>query len=222
VQMLRTGPDTSEPAANVDAGIAHARELFDWSVQRSEEASVALYSLGSAEVLERATAELVALYKARGWIDATRAILQIGCGIGRLEYALAPLVREAHGIDVSPQMIAAARRRCAGLQNVSLAVTDGHDLRAYPDARFELVHAIDTFPYLVQAGMPLAETHMREAARVLVSGGDLVIGNWSYGADLSRDREDIERCAELAGLAVMSAGEQPLSLWDGTMFHLRR
>ncbi len=220
--MLRTGPDTSEPAASVEAGIAHARTLFDWSVQQSEEASVALYSLGSAEVLERATAELVALYVARGWVRADRAILQIGCGIGRLEHALSPLVREAHGIDVSPKMIDAARRRCADLSNVTFAVTDGRDLQAYPDARFDLVHAIDTFPYLVQAGMPLVETHMREAARVLVPGGDLVIGNWSYRDDRALDLADLERCAELAGLAVVSAGERPLALWNGVLFHLRR
>ena len=220
--MLRSGPDTSEPAATVEAGIAHARQLFDWSVQQSEEASVALYSLGSAEVLDRATAELVALYRARGWLGAHRAVLQIGCGIGRLERAFAPLVREAHGIDVSPRMIDAARRRCADLPNVTLAVTDGRDLTAYADARFDLVHAIDTFPYLVQAGMPLVATHVQEIARVLVPGGDLVIGNWSYRDDLERDRAEVAQLARLAGLDVIVAGERPLALWDGAMFHLRR
>ncbi len=110
-----------------------------------------------------------------------------------------------------PIVIEAARRRCAGLANVTLAVTAGNSLRAYPDARFDLVHAIDTFPYLVQAGMPLVETHMHEAARVLVSGGDLVIGNWSYRADLERDRAGVERRARIAGLTVVSAGEHPLA-----------
>jgi len=220
--MLRAGLDTYDHAESVEAGIAHTRQLFDWSVQQSEEASVALYSLGSAEVLERATQELVALYVARGWIAADRRVLQIGCGIGRLEQAFAALVREVHGIDVSPRMIDAARRRCAGLPNVTFSVTEGRDLRAYPDAGFELVHAIDTFPYLVQAGMSLVESHLREVARVLVPGGDFVIGNWSYSAEPARDLAELEQTAALAGLTIVSAGERPLALWDGTMFHLRR
>ncbi len=222
VAMLRSGMDSSEPATTVDAGLAHTRRLFDWSVQQSEEASVALYSLGSAEVLAAATAELVALYQVRGWVRPDRAILQIGCGIGRLELALAPLVREAHGIDVSANMIAAARRRCAHLPNVALAVTEGRDLRRYDDARFGLVHAIDTMPYLVQAGGALAEVHVREAARVLTPGGDLVIGNFSYHGDLERDRHEVARLADLAGLELLVAGERPFALWDGALFHLRR
>ncbi len=220
--MLRSGMDSPEPAPSVEIGIGRTRQLFDWSVQQSEEASVALYSLGSAEVLDRATAELVALYRARGWVAPDRRILQIGCGIGRLEAALAPHVQEAHGLDVAPQMIEAARRRCVGLANVHLAVSDGHDLRRYGDARFELVHAIDSFPYLVQAGLALAERHVHEAARVLVPGGDLVIGNFSYRGDLALDRDDLARIAADAGLAVISAGERPFALWDGVVFHLRR
>ncbi len=220
--MLRSGMDSPEPSPSVEVGIARARRLFDWSVQQSEEASVALYSLGSAEVLGRATAELVALYRARGWVAADRSILQIGCGIGRLERALAPHVRAAHGLDVSPQMIEVARRRCAGLDNVRLTVGDGRDLRVFEDASFELVHAVDTFPYLVQAGATLVEVHVREAARLLVPGGDLVIAGWSYRDDLCRDRDEVVGLAATAGLEVISAGERPFELWDGALFHLRK
>lgn len=220
--MLRSGMDSEEPAPSVEDGIASARRLFDWSVEQSEEASVALYSLGSADVLARATAELVTVYRARGWVAPDRRILQIGCGIGRLEVALAPHVREAHGIDVAPRMIEVARRRCAGLANVTLTVSDGHDLQAFGDARFELVHAIDSFPYLVQSGMALVERHVQEAARVLVPGGDLVIGNFSYRGDAAQDRADVARLAADAGLTVISLGERPFALWDGVLFHLRR
>ena len=47
VQMLRSNVDTDEPAESVEEGLEFCRRLFDWSVQQSEEASVALYSLGS-------------------------------------------------------------------------------------------------------------------------------------------------------------------------------
>src|SRR3982750_1869701 len=57
VDMLRSNVDSSALAATVEEGIAFCERLFDWSVQQSEEASVALYSLASPELLGRATEE---------------------------------------------------------------------------------------------------------------------------------------------------------------------
>ncbi|MFL5480383.1 MAG: hypothetical protein ACJ79X_15310, partial [Gemmatimonadaceae bacterium] len=50
-EMLRAEVDSAKPARSVEEGIAFSERLFDWSVQQSEEASVALYSLGNPELL---------------------------------------------------------------------------------------------------------------------------------------------------------------------------
>lgn len=219
--MLASGMDTSAPAATVDEGIAHCERLFDWSVAQSEEASVALYSLGSAEILAEATAEVVALFEQWGLLGAGRDVLEIGCGIGRFMVALAPRVREAHGIDLSSGMIDAARRRTAGLPNVHVARSAGRDLSMFEDARFDLVFAVDTFPYLVQSGMPLVERHVAEARRVLRPGGDFVILNYSYRDDPEADRADIARLAAAHTFDVLVDGTRPLALWNGTAWRLR-
>jgi SAM-dependent methyltransferase len=220
--MLKSDIDHARAAATVDEGLAHVERLFDWSVNQSEEASVALYSLGSPEILEQATAEIVRRFDAWGLLGADRVVLQIGCGIGRFERALAPRVREAHGIDVSGEMVRVARRRCAGLANVFLAKSSGRDLGMFADERFDLVYAVDTFPYLVQSGRALVERHFAEAFRVLRPGGELVILNYSYGDDVGADRSVVRGLAEKHGLEVVLDGERVFELWDGVGWRLRR
>lgn len=219
--MLRSDMDSPVPAASVAEGIAAIQRLFDWSVHQSAEASVALYSLGSPAILDQATREILALFRSWGVLGADKRILQIGCGIGRLECALAPEVREAVGVDVSAEMVKVAASRCASLPNVRVLATSGRDLALFDDASFDLVYAVDTFPYLLQAGMPLVETHFAEARRVLTASGDFVILNYSYRDDLSTDRADIERLAAAHGLEIVTHGTRPFALWDGAAFHLR-
>ncbi len=202
--------------------LQRCRDAFDRLVRRSPEASVALYSLGNPEILAAATAEIVERLESWDLLGAGRMVLDIGCGIGRLELALAPRVAAITGIDVSPNMIEEAGRRCAGLPNVRLLATSGRDLSVFPGRAFDLVVAVDSFPYLYASGPDLAATHVREAARVLRPGGDLVVLNLSYRGDVDADRQDAGRFAAEAGLAVLRSGERAFRLWDGLAFHLRK
>jgi cyclopropane fatty-acyl-phospholipid synthase-like methyltransferase len=221
-EMLRSNMDTSAPAESVEEGIAHCERLFDWSVQQNEEASVALYSLGSPELLSRATAEIVDAFDAWGLLGPGRRVLQIGCGIGRIEAAIAGRVGEAHGIDVSTEMVNAARRRTADLPNVFIEKTSGRDLSLYGDAEFDLVFAVDTFPYLVQSGMPLVERHFAEAHRVLKPGAELVILNFSYRDSVEHDRADVRRLAAEHGFSIVLDGVMPFELWNGVGWRVRK
>lgn len=202
--------------------VEHVRRLFDECVALSEESSVAWYSLGCPELLRRATGEVVRWLDDARLLGEDRAILQIGCGVGRFEEALAHRVREAHGVDVSPRMIETARRRCAALRNVVLRVVDGVSLAPYDDARFDLVYAVDTFPYLVATSPAVVAANVREAVRVLRSGGDLAIFGYSYRRDPGRDRRDIDEIATLHDLDVRVLGAAPFTGWDGAVFHLRK
>src|SRR4029079_6968526 len=113
--MFRSNMDSPVPAPSVEEGIAFCERLFDWSVQQSEEASVALYSLGNPELLQRATDEIVSRLRGWGLITGNTDLLDIGCGIGRMLVALSPYVASATGIDVSAGMGRGAQRRCGGL-----------------------------------------------------------------------------------------------------------
>src|SRR4051794_29232731 len=52
--MLAADVDRPPVGGTIEEGVEFCRTLFDWSVQQSESASVALYSLGSPELLAAA------------------------------------------------------------------------------------------------------------------------------------------------------------------------
>jgi ubiquinone/menaquinone biosynthesis C-methylase UbiE len=119
-------------------------------------------------------------------------------------------------------MIAAARRRCAGLPNVRFAVCDGVDLSMHGDSSMDVVLAVDSFPYVVEAGEASVASYFREAHRVLRDGGDFVLVNFSYRGDMAADRADVLRLAREAAFDVLVSGSTPFALWDGVAFHLAR
>lgn len=204
-----------------DDRLAAIRDQYDRGVETAPEAAVALYSLGDPAILDRATAELAALLEDWGLLGADRDALDIGCGIGRMELALATRLRHIVGIDLSPAMVAEAKRRCANTPNVAFALTGGRDLSQFADQHFDLVLAVDSFPCIVGASSELARQHIQEAARVLRPGGNFAIFNYSYRCDLAADRADVGTCAEAAGLVVLRNGTRDLALWDGTSFLLK-
>jgi SAM-dependent methyltransferase len=213
---------TAGLAAERSGSVAAIRAQFEAAVALAPEAAVALYSLGSAEILDRATAEIVARLREWGLVGAGIDVLDIGCGIGRIERALAPELCSITGIDVSQGMVAEAQARCRGLANVAFACVDGGDLAMFAGRRFGLVLAVDAFPYLVMAGPAIAARHVADAAGLLEPGGALAILNYSYRGDLDADRADIARLAGAHGFAIERNGTRDFTLWDGATFLLRR
>jgi SAM-dependent methyltransferase len=220
-EIAETGGDHSALGRDAAGGVAAVAAFFDRAVAHSPEAGVALYSLGDPAILAAATAELVRWLEGAGLLRPGADVLDLGCGFGRVAAALAPRCRSVLGLDVSAGMVAEARRRHAGrLPNVRFETTPGRDLAALPARAFDLVLAVDSFPYLVQAGV--AEAHVAGAARALRPGGALAAVNLSYRRDPDGDRADAARWAGAHGLALEVAGAAPFALWDGAAFVFRR
>jgi len=196
-------------------------DAFDRAATVSPEAAVALYSLGSPALLAASTAETAELIRKLSLIEGHGVALEIGCGIGRLVERLSPHATRIIGLDISPVMLARARERCAGLDNVAFVLGSGCDLAAFRTASFDLVYAVDTFPYLVLSGSDLAWRHVQEAARVLRPGGSLVILNYSYRNDFDHDKAELARFAAQAGFQITRNGTRDNALWDGTTFCLQ-
>ena len=221
-EMLRADVDSPRPARSVEEGIAFCERLFDWSVQQSEEASVALYSLGNPELLEKATAEIVAQLNEWGAVKPENTVLDIGCGIGRMLIALARLVRRVIGIDLSQKMVDAARRRCADEENVIVIKGDGREFSGVENSSCDVAIAVDSVPYLRQSGYELVDTFFAESARVLKPGGQLIILNYSYSEDDDADVAEVRELADRHGLEVLEAATRPFEIWDGVAFRLAR
>lgn len=220
--ILHEHPDLQGPAQRPEKAIAECRRFFNRAVTLDEEASVAAYCLGDTAILDACTRETIDLLDRWGVLAADRAALDLGCGIGRFSAALAPRLLQVHGVDISPKMIAAARRRCAHLPNVHFHRGSGHDLGRFADSSFHFVLAADSFPYIFQGGPDLVAIHFLEIARVLKPGGDFVLLNFSYRASRQADRRDVERLCRTFGLQLAIPGSQPFKLWDAEAYLIRR
>ena len=106
-------------------------------------------------------------------------LLDAGTGTGRMLELLAPKVKRAVGVDVSPDMLAIARDRLAraGAQNIQVRLADTFRL-PFPNgnagAGFDAVLFHQVLHYLDDP-----QAAVVEAARVMRSGGRLLIADFA-------------------------------------------
>ncbi|HEX2252423.1 MAG TPA: class I SAM-dependent methyltransferase [Thermoanaerobaculia bacterium] len=100
---------------------------------------------------------------------AEQRVLDLGCGWGTLEWALAPRVGEIVGVDFSARSVELCRQRLAelGLPNVRFLQADAGDT-GLPAASFDVVLAADLFEHLYPED---SRRVVGEAFRVLAPGG---------------------------------------------------
>jgi 2-polyprenyl-3-methyl-5-hydroxy-6-metoxy-1,4-benzoquinol methylase len=96
-------------------------------------------------------------------------VLDIACGDGVLAELLAGHARSIAGVDISPTLIAAARKRLAEHPHVRFLEADMHEL-PLDAGQFDHVFLMHALAY---TGKP--QTVLNEAARVLRPGGRLVV-----------------------------------------------
>jgi ubiquinone/menaquinone biosynthesis C-methylase UbiE len=141
------------------------------------------------------------------------AVLDVGCGTGALleKILAARPTSAAHGIDLSPGMIAVACERLG--DSADLRVADAEALPLADDS-VDVVICVDSFHHY-----PRPDVALGEMRRVLRAGGTLVVGEWRVPAPLRRlmnaiigkmpdgdvriySRAEIEALAQTSGFAV--------------------
>ncbi len=96
---------------------------------------------------------------------------ELGCGVGRLTGALAPMVKSYTGVDIAPAMLEEARRRTGHLDNVRFLEGDGMELPpAACDREYGLVFASAVF---IHCPRDVIEANMRSMRDVAAPRGDV-------------------------------------------------
>jgi predicted TPR repeat methyltransferase len=214
-------------AAPGRAPAAYVRELFDAFAPRFEA------ELTGA--LDYRTPALLAELLRDSGVPAERRlrVLDLGCGTGLSGAALAPFARRLEGLDLSPRMLAEARKR-QGLY-AALHEADLLDwLPAHP-GRFDLVVAADVLNYLgdlapALAGMAVALAPGGTAAFSVEAAGETQAPfALAEGMRYRHAPAHIAALAEAAGFAVVARRDAGVTLRRekgapvaGALFVLRR
>ena len=107
---------------------------------------------------------------------AGERVLDVGCGTGLFVADIAQTVGAAGrvlGLDLSPHVLALARRRCADWSWVSCEQGDASALPA-GDAEFNAAVSVQVLEYVPDVDRPLGEIHrvLRPGGRVLIVDSD--------------------------------------------------
>jgi SAM-dependent methyltransferase len=130
-------------------------------------------------------------------------VLELGAGTGRATAFLARAAGRVLAFDLSPELIAVARRRLAGSSNVSLLVADMR--RVAFRSRFDLVVAVDD-PFVHLTEDEDRDRAFAVAADHLAPGGRLLLD----AAWLSPEQR--EEAARPEGLAIERSGRGALDV----------
>jgi len=95
-------------------------------------------------------------------------VIEIGCGAGRVTRALARLFGEVHGVDVSGEMVALARKALAGTPNAFVYQNNGKDLSVLPPGPFDFAFSTIVFQHI--PSREVIYSYVREVHRLLRPG----------------------------------------------------
>ncbi|NKE46504.1 methyltransferase domain-containing protein [Roseomonas frigidaquae] len=192
-------------AAPDRAPAAYVRDLFDQYAPR--------FDADLQDRLHYRTPELLAALLAQAGIaaDGGRRVLDLGCGTGLSGLALKPWAQRLEGLDLSPRMLAEARRR--GLYD-ALHEAELVDFLATRRAGFDLVAAVDVLNYLGDLAPALAGIAGALApggvAAFSIEAGEGAPFALGEGLRYRHDPAHVLALAAEAGLALLARQDAPL------------
>ncbi len=225
-QLYRIEPENWQPARS---------RLWNWVREQSDTPTTLLDKQRLSQVLAlRSRSEAFFSSSAEQW-DKLRAelfgahldtfvlaasmpreavVAELGCGSAPLSYLVAPFVRQVVAVDNSTAMLAAAKQRLSGLDNVRIEHSSLADL-SLADSVLDLAWLVLVLPYLLE---PMAV--LTQARRVLKPESPLVLVDLlphertAYRQDMGHvrlgvSRRELEVWLGAAGLSMWQYRELP-------------
>lgn len=158
----------------------HIREFFfrkrlrsykKWWNHLAKEDAMSEILTGASQIEEFDTAGKVEAEWLLEAIGKDKVVLDLGCGIGRVEKFLGPECMELHAVDISSVMLRKAYDRLP-MPNIHLHLGNGKDLRMFPDEKFDAVFSLLVLQHLEKED---AFFYLLEINRVLKDHGRLIV-----------------------------------------------
>jgi len=165
---------------------------------------------GGVKAVDRLLAEVEAPA-----LTGREAVLEIGCGIGRLTRVLAERARRVIALDVSAEMLRRAREANPELANVEWLHGDGSTLAAVADESVDAVVSLVVFQHIPDPQITLG--YVREMGRVLRPGGWTA---FQISNDEAVHRSAIPLRRRIASLARLAPRGQDHPAWLGSAVEL--
>jgi len=102
------------------------------------------------------------------FLNESSVVLDIGCGVGRVEKYLFDHCREIYGLDISDMMVRIAKERLRGLPNVRLQKANAAKEIPFPSEAFDLCFSFHCLQHMEKEDSYLA---LKEIYRVLNHSG---------------------------------------------------
>ena len=127
------------------------------------------------------------------FLSPAAAILDIGCGIGRMLKPLAQRFRKVYGVDISPEMIRRAKERMKGLKNVEVWANNGRDLKPLQAEQIDLALSLIVFQHIPNP--EIIRGYIYDAHRVLKPSGLFKFQVWGRDdtAEAAKTEKESER-----------------------------
>lgn len=113
------------------------------------------------------------------------AVLELGCGVGRIGREIAPLCKKWHGADISETLIRIAGKRMGHLKHAEFTALDRTSLHDFPDRSFDKAYSHAVFIHMDKEDLFL---YLKELKRVLKPGGLLYFDTWNLKNEVGWER----------------------------------
>lgn len=143
-----------------------------------------------------------------GFDPTGKAVVELGCGAGRMTRSFARCFQTVYAVDVSAEMQSRAQNYLQGFPNIEWVLTNGETLSGIANSSVDFV-----FSYLVLQHLPTKElvlASVREMIRILRPGGVFLFQyNGSGQPNMNWKGRALSRVLD----TLASAGLRPVSLW---------